>query len=349
VWQDARESFIRSEEIAEQARDPPGMEEFVAAELPVMAILSYPQPFVGTENSISFFPHSGAAGQTAISAIRYRFRRSARLSRWMSGDAKTSEVAGLRNSCLPVTALLFLTGLDYPYFSDQALCGTLHAIEDVTESDLSVIRKYETSLLSQYRHLQQDPAETRAAYATARAAATASSSRVNQNQNQNRTTTHFDTQDMSTEHLMGTDLLEGFHHLPPFAAETLRKPPRRRDCVELVGRWECDVCQSLMLIDHSECIKCALTRSRKELGTDALYNGRKNNSPVLDLDRNLDPDPDLDLQPDSISNDTMPVGGNIDLDQFIGASEGPQTPDSIIPGQPDFSEFVSLSGKGKNF
>jgi hypothetical protein len=330
VWQDARESFIRSEEIAEQARDPPGMEEFAAAELPVMAILSYPQPFVGLENSISFFPHSGKAGQTAISAIRYRFRRSARLSRWMSGDMKTSEVAGLRNSCLPVTTLLFLTGLDYPYFSDQALCGTLHAIEDVTESDLSLIRKYETSLLSQYRHLQQDPAEIRAA-------AVASLNRVNQNQ----PSSHFDTQDMSAEYLQGTDL-------PLFATETLRKPPRRRDCVELVGRWACDVCQSLMLIDHLECVKCALTRSRKELGTDALYNGRKNNSPVLDLDRNLDLDPHLDLEPDSISNDSIPVGSNIDLDRFLGASEGPQTPESIIPGQPDFCEFVSLSGKGKN-
>ena len=327
------------------------MEEFAAAELPVMAILSYPEPFVGLENSVSFFPHNGLAGQVAISAIRYRFRRSARLSRWMSGDAKTSEVASLRNSCLPVTTLLFLTGLDYPYFSDQALCGTLHAIEDVTESDLSVIRKYETSLLSQYRHLQKDPAEIRATNATAATAALTSLEPINEPAGQ------ADTLDMEMDHLVG----DQFNHLLPFAAETLRKPPVRKDCVELVGRWACDVCQSLMLIDHTECIKCALKRSRKERGADALFFGQKNNSPVLDPD--LEPESELDseqeleleleldlaqyLEADSESStESTPVGGDIDPDQFLENSEGHRTPDSVIPGQPDYYEFVSLSGKG---
>lgn len=318
------------------------MEEFVAAELPVMAILSYPQPFVGTENSISFFPHNGGAGEVAISAIRYRFRRSARLSRWLNGDAKTSEVAGLRSSCLPVTTLLFLTGLDYPYYCDRSLCGTLHAIEDVTESDLLMIREYETSLLSQYLLLQQDPDEIRAGTATAGAVGAGAAAAVAKLCCVSVPASHMETLDNESELLLGTDLLgDDFHLVPLLSAEMYGKPARRRDSVELVGRWACDVCESLVLIDHSECIKCALKRSRLDLGIDELQNGRKNNSPLLSQE--------LDLEPDSASNNSsIPFGGNIDPDRLSGPTEGPQTPDSIIPGQPDFHEFVNLSGKGND-
>ena len=114
-WQDARESFIQAYQCGRYARNVPPFEELVAQELRLLTMVSCP----------GFVWWGGAPGprDEVLAAWRYRLRRSARVARWLLGDAAVIDAIHDTSSSLPASTALFLASL--------LLGGGLNAAEDL--------------------------------------------------------------------------------------------------------------------------------------------------------------------------------------------------------------------------
>jgi hypothetical protein len=151
VWLEARESFIRCEEVANHSNRAPGMQDFLAAELPIMTMLSYPTPFVGDLLDDTALGAYYKKNDKAVNTVRYRLRRTARLSRWLNGDNCDDRYN--RNCSLPVTSLLFLSSLILDGIITSAeIALVLKKISTYTLYELDIIKSFEEEILNQYRN-----------------------------------------------------------------------------------------------------------------------------------------------------------------------------------------------------
>ena len=131
----------------------PGMEIFAATELSILCPMCYPAPFGGKvwldsiDETITRKEEKIRAVSSAM--LKYRFRRYARLSRWMLGDKRTLSYASTRDNYVPITTLFFFS----TFFSTsglQILESILKEISDRNDKEKDDIQKFETAILNKY-------------------------------------------------------------------------------------------------------------------------------------------------------------------------------------------------------
>ena len=115
--------------------------------------MCYPAPFGGkvwqdsTDETITREEKKIRAVSSAL--LKYRFRRYARLSRWMLGDKCTLSYASRRDNYVPITTLFFFS--TFSSFSGfQILESILKEISDRNEKEKDDIQKFETAILDKY-------------------------------------------------------------------------------------------------------------------------------------------------------------------------------------------------------
>ena len=154
VWREAREAFIRSEEVARACPGKaPGLEDFVGKELPMMTQLAYPTPFFGDKLEGTFVGTFGSTrNNDAVNMLRYRVRRCARLCRWLHGDKEMSrKFIAHRNSTLPATTVLFLSSLVLTHVVEEAdLALVLKTVHEELLKEMTIVRAFEKGLAGLY-------------------------------------------------------------------------------------------------------------------------------------------------------------------------------------------------------
>ena len=163
VWREAREAFIRAEEVARACPGnckAPGLEDFVGKELPMMTQLAYPTPFFGDKLEGTFVgSFRRARNSDAVNMLRYRVRRCARLCRWLHGDIEMSRrFIAQRSSTLPTTAVLFLSSLVLTHVVEEAeLALVLKTVHEELLKEMTIVRAFEKGLSSLYSRALQAP------------------------------------------------------------------------------------------------------------------------------------------------------------------------------------------------
>ena len=133
----------------------PGIQEFTAAELPVLTALCYPKPFLGNMWSHGRYLNIRKRGkELRLSAYRYRLRRIARVSRWLNGDLTIVKAADLRRMTLPLTSIPFLVRFQVSG-NVQFDCST---IARSSESNELHSTDYQKVLLQEYYEILGDNA-----------------------------------------------------------------------------------------------------------------------------------------------------------------------------------------------
>ena len=104
-WKDARESFIQAYQCEMYATAVPPLEELVAQELRLMAMVSLTGPVLNNATA------AARPRDELLSLWRYRLRRSARVARWLCSDEYLQDVLADLSSTLPASSLQFLASL----------------------------------------------------------------------------------------------------------------------------------------------------------------------------------------------------------------------------------------------